>query len=308
MKKILVAGGAGFVGSHLIDKLIKNSHVHCIDNLQTGSKKNIQHLINNSNFKFIKGDIINKKKFEYDEIWNLACPASPLQYQVNPIFTLKTSVIGSLNLLESAKHFDSKIFLASTSEIYGDPKVHPQKEKYFGNVNTVGPRSCYDEGKRAAETLFSDFYRLHNTNIRIARIFNTYGPRMSQNDGRVVSNFIVQALKGNKITIYGDGNQTRSFCYVDDLVSGLILLMKKNNIHYPINIGNPTELSIKKLASMIRDIIGNNVKIIYKKLPLDDPQKRKPDIGLAKSKLKWKPTINLQEGLLKTINYFSKVI
>ena len=308
-KKILVTGGAGFLGSHLCEKLLENGHdVICCDNLFTGSKENILHLMDNPYFEFLRHDITFPLFVEVDEIYNLACPASPIHYQYDPVQTTKTSVHGSINMLGLAKRTKAKILLASTSEVYGDPAVHPQTEDYFGNVNSVGPRSCYDEGKRCAETLFFDYYREHQLRIKVARIFNTYGPRMHPNDGRVVSNFIVQALQNNDITIYGDGSQTRSFCYVDNLIDGLIRLMESgDDFTGPVNIGNPNEFTIKELAEKIIDMIQSSSKLIYKPLPENDPVRRQPDITLAKKILGWEPSIEIQEGLTHTINYFSDV-
>ena len=307
IKKIIVTGGAGFIGSHLCRFLVNEGHkVICIDNLLTGSKKNLSGFYENSNFTFIEHDIINPFYDKVvDEIYNLACPASPIHYQINPIKTIKTNTLGVINILGLAKSNSAKILQASTSEVYGDPEVHPQKETYFGNVNMIGPRSCYDEGKRCAETLFMDYHRSHKLNIKIARIFNTYGPNMAFDDGRVISNFILQALKGDDITIYGSGNQTRSFMYIDDLVKGLILMMNsESNIGEPINLGNPNEITINKLASMIIKYTNSNSRIIYKELPKDDPKRRKPNILKAYKILNWKPTLDLDKGLIKTIDYF----
>ena len=310
IKKILVSGGAGFIGSHLCRFLVTEGHnVICVDNLLTGSKKNISDLYENSNFTFIEHDIINPY-FDsgIDEIYNLACPASPIHYQINPIKTIKTNTLGVINMLGLAKKNNAKILQASTSEVYGDPEIHPQTEMYNGNVNMIGPRSCYDEGKRCAETLFMDYHRSHKLNIKIARIFNTYGPNMALNDGRVVSNIILQSLKGDNITIYGNGNQTRSFMYIDDLIKGLILLMNsEKNLVEPINLGNPNEITINKLASIITDYTESNSKIIHQELPKDDPKRRKPDISLANMILGWNPSVKLKEGLIKTINYFDKI-
>ena len=307
MKKTIrniVTGGAGFLGSHLIDKLMENGEeVICLDNFFTGHKSNIIHLFNNPRFEFIRHDITKPILIEADRIWHLACPASPIHYQQNPIKTSKTSFLGSLNMLGLAKRLNARIFLASTSEIYGDPLVHPQIESYRGNVNTIGPRSCYDEGKRIAETLFFDYKRIHNIDIRVARIFNTYGPRMLPNDGRVVSNFIIQALSGKDITIYGDGKQTRSFCYVDDLIDGFVKLMN-GEIFGPVNLGNPAEMTILELAKKIISKINPELNIIYKEIPKDDPTRRKPDISLAKTKLSWRPSVSLNNGLDKTIDFF----
>ena len=306
--KNLVTGGAGFVGSHLIDKLIeKEEEVICIDNFFTGRKSNIHHLIGNPKFELIRHDITEPIRLETDRIWHLACPASPAHYQLNPITTAKTSFIGTQNMLGLAKRTNSRILLASTSEIYGNPLIHPQPETYFGNVNNIGIRSCYDEGKRIAETLCFDYYRVHKVDIRIIRIFNTYGPRMQINDGRVVSNFIVQALKNRPLTVYGDGSQTRSFCFVSDLVDGMMRCMNSDEIG-PINIGNPNEFTILELAELIKRKLNNKVDISFKDLPQDDPMQRKPSIELAYSKLKWKPNISLEKGLIPTIDYFRNLI
>ncbi len=303
--RILVTGGAGFLGSHLCDRLLKDGHeVVCIDNLFTGRKQNIAHLLANPHFEFVRHDIIDPFKFEVDQIYNLACPASPPHYQYNPIKTIKTSVIGSINCLGLAKRVKARVFQASTSEIYGDPLVHPQPESYWGNVNTIGKRSCYDEGKRCAETLFFDYHRENKVDIRVVRIFNTYGPRMHENDGRVVSNFIVQALRGDDLTIYGDGTQTRSFCYVDDLIEGFIRFMAQTEIVGPINLGNPGEFTMLELAERTLKLVGGKSKIVHKPLPSDDPKQRQPDITLAKRVLKWEPTVPLEEGLQRTIAYF----
>tara|TARA_A100001035_G_scaffold197337_1_gene158193 strand:+ start:424 stop:1359 length:936 start_codon:yes stop_codon:yes gene_type:complete len=302
----LITGGSGFLGSHLAKKLLeRGEEVICLDNFFTGTKKNIKELFNYQNFEFIRHDVTEPIKLEVDNIWHLACPASPIHYQYNPIKTTKTSFIGTYNMLGLAKRVGAKILLASTSEIYGDPKEHPQKESYRGSVNTTGIRSCYDEGKRVAETLCADYQRVHGVEVRIMRIFNTYGPNMRFDDGRVISNFIVQALKDQKITLYGDGTQTRSFCYVDDLINGMILLMN-SNYHHPMNIGNPNEFSIKELANLIRTLINPNLEFEYKKLPNDDPKQRQPSIQLAKELLNWEPEIELKEGLLKTIDWFKK--
>ena len=304
----LVTGGAGFLGSHLIDRLLNVSEeVICLDNYFTGRKKNIEKWLGNRNFELIRHDVINPIQLEVDRIWHLACPASPVHYQSNPIKTSKTSFLGTYNMLGLARRVNARILLASTSEVYGDPEIHPQPEEYKGSVNPVGIRSCYDEGKRIAESLCFDYQRMHQTEIRVARIFNTYGPRMIPNDGRVVSNFIVQALTDQPITIYGDGSQTRSFCYVDDLVNGLISLMNSSEIG-PINIGNPREFTIKELAEIILKKINSNSKIIYLPLPQDDPLQRKPIIDKAKDKLDWIPQVNLEAGLENTINYFKKVL
>lgn len=308
-KTILITGGAGFIGSHLCEKLLSEGNsVICLDNFFTGSKRNIEHLLGNKNFELIRHDIVEPILVEADEIYNLACPASPIHYQYNAIKTIKTSVIGVTNMLGLAKRAKAKILQASTSEVYGDPLVHPQREDYWGNVNPIGIRSCYDEGKRVAETLMMDYHRQHGVDIKIMRIFNTYGPRMAQNDGRVVSNFIVQALKGEDITIYGDGSQTRSFCYVDDLVRGMVALMNKNNFIGPVNIGNDGEYTVLQLAQMIKEFTGSKSKIVHKPLPSDDPVKRRPDLTLARKELHYEPTVPIREGLLKTIDYFKTVI
>ena len=308
MKKILVTGGAGFLGSHLCDRLVAQGHqVLCVDNYFTGSKKNIEHLLDFKNFEIIRQDICIPLYVEVDEIYNLACPASPYYYQWDPIQTMKTSVIGAFNMLGLAKRTKAKILQASTSECYGDPTVHPQPEEYWGNVNPIGIRSCYDEGKRAAETLFMDYHRKHGVDTRIMRIFNTYGPRMNQNDGRVVSNFVVQALKGQDITIYGDGLQTRSFCYFEDNLNGMMALMN-SNYHLPVNIGNPGEFTMLELAKKVIQMTGTTSKIVFQDLPQDDPKQRKPDISRAKQILNWEPTINLEQGLEKTIDYFRKIL
>ena len=307
MKNIVVTGGAGFIGSHLIDRLIeRGDNITCIDNFFTGQKKNIAHLKDNPRFSLIEHDIVKPlMNIDADQIYNLACPASPIHYQFIPIKTIKTSTVGMVNMLGMAKRTKARILQASTSEIYGDPEVHPQTESYFGNVNTIGPRSCYDEGKRVAETLCMDYHRAHNLEVRIVRIFNTYGPRMHHKDGRVVSNFITQALANKPITLYGKGNQTRSFCYVDDLVDGLIKMMDQDENTGPINIGNPREMTMKELADIILEMTESNSEITYETLPQDDPKQRQPDITKAKEILKWQPTISLEEGLKKTIEYFS---
>tara|TARA_B100000925_G_scaffold275037_1_gene241002 strand:- start:3585 stop:4532 length:948 start_codon:yes stop_codon:yes gene_type:complete len=309
-KKILVTGGAGFLGSFLCERLInENNHVICMDNFYTGQINNVKHLLENSNFQLVTHDVVVPFYHEVDEIYNLACPASPVHYQFDPIKTNKTSVLGAINCLNLAKKLKAKIFQASTSEVYGDPNVHPQSENYWGNVNTTGIRSCYDEGKRCAETFFIDYKRTYNLDIKIGRIFNTYGPRMHPNDGRVVSNFIIQALKNKDITIYGDGNQTRSFCYCDDLIESFILLMKTNSHFYgPVNLGNPGEFTIVELAEMIISLTNSNSKLSFDLLPKDDPKQRCPDITLAKKELNWQPRINLKDGLIKTINYFNSII
>ena len=308
-KKILVTGGAGFVGSHLIDRLLKDGNeVICVDNYFTGQKQNIIHLMENPYFEYIRHDITMPFFIEVDEIYNLACPASPIHYQYNPIKTVKTSVMGAINMLGLAKRINAKILQASTSEVYGDPLIHPQTEDYWGHVNPIGKRSCYDEGKRVAETLFFNYHWQNNVDIKVIRIFITYGPRMHPNDGRVVSNFIVQALKGDNITIYGNGLQTRSFQYIDDLVDGMILMMNsRDGFTGPVNIGNPNEFTIKELAEEIINLTGTNSKIIYQELPSDDPLQRQPDISLAKKELNWEPNIQLKEGLSKTIAYFKQL-
>lgn len=303
--RILVTGGAGFIGSHLSEALLKDGHdVICLDNFFTGSKDNISHLIGNWNFELIRHDVTEKIMLEVDRIYHFACPASPVHYQYNPVKTIKTSVMGTINMLGMAKRVRARVLLASTSEVYGDPKIHPQKESYWGHVNPIGVRSCYDEGKRVAETLMMDYNRQNNVDIKIIRIFNTYGPRMALNDGRVVSNFIVQALQNQDITIYGNGLQTRSFQYVDDLVTGTILMMEKDRFIGPVNIGNPNEFTIRALAERVIDLTGSRSKIIYKELPSDDPTQRQPDISLAQKELSWSPHIELEEGLKKTIPYF----
>ena len=309
MKRILVTGGAGFIGSHLCDKLLeRGNEVIAVDNFFTGAKQNIYHLFNNPKFEFIRHDIVQPILLEVDEIYHFACPASPIHYQYNPVKTTKTSVMGTINMLGLAKRIKAPILLASTSEIYGDPQVHPQPESYWGNVNTLGPRACYDEGKRVAETLMMDYHRQNNVAIKIIRIFNTYGPRMHPNDGRVVSNFIVQALKGEDIAIYGSGKQTRSFQFVDDLVDGTIKMMAKKDFIGPVNLGNPEEFTILELAQLILKMTGSKSKIINHPLPVDDPSRRRPDITLAIEKLDWRPTISLQVGLAKAIAYFEKTI
>jgi len=303
--RILVTGGAGFLGSHLCERLLKDGHeVVCIDNLFTGQKRNIAHLLPNPNFEFVRHDIIDSFKYEVDQIYNLACPASPPHYQYNPIKTIKTSVMGAINCLGLAKRVKARVFQASTSEVYGDPQVHPQPESYWGHVNPIGKRSCYDEGKRCAETLFFDYHRENKVDIRVIRIFNTYGTRMHPNDGRVVSNFIVQAIKGEDLTIYGDGTQTRSFCYVDDLIEGFIRFMAQTQTVGPVNLGNPGEFTMLQLAELTLKLVGGKSKIVYRSLPSDDPKQRKPDITLAKKILNWEPTVPLEEGLSRTIAYF----
>ena len=303
--KILVTGGAGFLGSHLCDRLIsEGNEVICLDNFFTGSKQNITHLLDNPNFELMRHDVVDPFKVEVDQIYNLACPASPVHYQHNPIKTVKTSVMGAINALGLAKRVGARILQASTSEVYGDPEVHPQPEDYRGNVNPIGPRACYDEGKRCAETLFFDYHRQNNVDIRVIRIFNTYGPRMMPDDGRVVSNFIIQALRGEDITVYGDGKQTRSFCYVDDLIEAMIRMMNQEETVGPVNTGNPNEFTILELAEKVIEITGSKSKIIFKDLPVDDPMQRKPDNTLAREKLDWEPQIQLEQGLEKTIAFF----
>lgn len=308
-KKILVTGGAGFIGSHLCERLVaRGDDVLCLDNFFTGAKANVAHLLNEPNFELLRHDVTFPLFVEVDEIYNLACPASPVHYQYDPVQTTKTSVHGAINMLGLAKRTHAKILQASTSEVYGDPEIHPQPESYKGNVNPIGPRACYDEGKRCAETLFFDYYRQHQLNIRVCRIFNTYGPRMHPEDGRVVSNFIMQALRGEALTLYGDGAQTRSFCFVDDLVEGMMRLMDADDVHTgPVNLGNPGEFTIRQLAETIIEMTDATSEIVLKPLPEDDPMQRCPDITLAKSVLGWEPTIQLREGLQKTIDYFKKL-
>ena len=305
-KRILITGGAGFLGSHLCERLLKEGNeVIAMDNYFTGHKENIYHLMDYKSFEIVRHDVTMPYFAEVDEIYNLACPASPVHYQYNPIKTIKTSVMGAINMLGLAKRVNAKIFQASTSEVYGDPLVHPQTESYWGNVNPIGPRACYDEGKRSAETLFTSYHEQNGLDIRIVRIFNTYGPRMDMNDGRVVSNFIVQALRGDDITVYGKGDQTRSFCYVDDLLEGFIRLMNHPESYpLPVNIGNPNEFTILELADKVIELTGSKSKLIYQPLPQDDPMQRKPDITRAKNLLGWQPKIELEEGLIKTINFF----
>ena len=308
MKRILITGGAGFIGSHLSERLLNEGNdIICLDNFFTGSKNNIRHLIGNNRFELVRHDVIKEYLAEVDQIYNLACPASPIHYQYNPIKTVKTSVMGIINMLGLAKRCKATILQASTSEVYGDPKVHPQVEEYWGNVNPIGIRSCYDEGKRCAETLMMDYHRQNNVDIRIARIFNTYGPRMAVNDGRVVSNFIIQALKNEPITVYGEGNQTRAFCYVSDLVDALIKLMN-SDYTMPVNLGNPQEYTILDFAKLIIELTNSNSEIVFKELPSDDPVQRKPNISLAKEKLNWEPTTSVRDGLLNTIKYFQEII
>lgn len=309
-KRILVTGGAGFLGSNLCEKLLSKGHeVICLDNFFTGKKENIVHLLDNPFFEVIRHDVTIPYFIEVDEIYNLACPASPIQYQFNAIKTIKTSVMGAINMLGLAKRIKAKILQASTSEVYGDPEVHPQKEEYWGNVNPIGTRSCYDEGKRCAESLFFNYHRQNNVRIKVLRIFNTYGPKMDQNDGRVISNFIIQALKNEDITIYGDGSQTRSFCYVDDLLDGMVKFMESaEELKGPVNMGNPVEFTIKELAELVLKLTASKSKLIYTPLPEDDPLQRQPDISLARKNLNWEPTVPLEEGLVKTIEYFKSVI
>ena len=303
--RILITGGAGFLGSHLCDRLIAQEHdVLCLDNFFTGRKKNIEHLLGHPRFELIRHDVIDPFKFEVDRIYNLACPASPPHYQYNPIKTTKTSVMGAINCLGLAKRVKARVFQASTSEVYGDPTVHPQPESYWGNVNPIGRRSCYDEGKRCAETLFFDYHRENGVDIRVVRIFNTYGPRMNPDDGRVVSNFIVQSLRGEDITVYGDGSQTRSFCYVDDLIEGFLRLMEQEKTVGPVNIGNPGEFTMLELAELVLKKVGGKSKIVHQDLPADDPRQRQPDISLAKKYLGWQPGVSLEQGIEKTIDYF----
>jgi len=307
MRRILVTGGAGFLGSHLCERLLSEGNdVVCIDNFFSGSKDNIRHLSTHPFFELIRHDVIHPLFIEVDRIFHLACPASPIHYQDNPIKTVKTNVMGTINMLGLAKRIKARILLASTSEVYGDAKVHPQAESYWGNVNPIGPRSCYDEGKRVAETLMMDYHRQNRVDIRIARIFNTYGPRMAIDDGRVVSNFIVQALKGEDLTVYGDGTQTRSFCYVSDLIEALVRMMETEEVPGPVNIGNPTEFTVLELAEKVLKLTGSKSRVAFSPLPMDDPVRRCPDISLAKSKLSWEPRVGLEEGLGKSIEYFRK--
>jgi UDP-glucuronate decarboxylase len=310
IKRVLVTGGAGFLGSHLCERLIADGHdVLCVDNFYTGRRANVAHLLDHSNFEMLRHDITFPLYVEVDEIYNLACPAAPIHYQFDPVATTKVSVHGSINMLGLAKRTKAKIFQASTSEVYGDPQVHPQPESYWGHVNPIGPRSCYDEGKRCAETLFFDYQRQHQLRIKVARFFNTYGPRMHVNDGRVVSNFIVQALKGEDITLYGDGSQTRSFCYVDDLIEACVRLMATpDDLLGPMNLGNPNEFTIRQLAEKVIELTGTRSQLVYKALPADDPKQRQPDITLARQKLDWQPTIQLEEGLKNTIAYFEEFL
>jgi len=309
-RRVLVTGGAGFLGSHLCDRLIEDGHaVLCLDNFHTGSKANIMHHIHKPQFKLVQHDVVWPIQVQVDEIYNLACPASPPNYQMDPVHTLKTSVLGALNLLGLARRSGAKIFQASTSEVYGDPRLHPQEETYWGNVNPIGVRACYDEGKRCAETLFFDYRRQYNLRIKVARIFNTYGPRMQPNDGRVVSNFIIQALRNDPITIYGDGTQTRSFCYVDDMIEAFVRLMDSpDDFCGPVNLGNPREMTVLELAEKVIDLTGSRSPLVFKPLPSDDPCQRKPNIALAREKLGWEPKVPLEVGLLKTIEYFDGIL
>ena len=307
--RCLVTGGAGFLGSHLCERLLNDGHeVLCLDNYFTGRMQNVAHLRDNRNFELVRHDVTEPILLEVDRIFNLACPASPIHYQYNPVKTIKTSVMGAINMLGLAKRVHARILQASTSEVYGDPAVHPQKEDYWGNVNPIGIRSCYDEGKRVAETLFMDYHRQNHVDIRIVRIFNTYGPRMLMNDGRVVSNFIVQALKGEDLTIYGDGTQTRSFCYVDDLIEAFVHMMDQSEIIGPVNVGNPGEFTMLELAQAVLELTGSKSKIVYQPLPGDDPKMRRPDISLAKKALGWEPKVQLRDGLQKTIEYFKAIV
>jgi UDP-glucuronate decarboxylase len=307
--RMLVTGGAGFIGSHLCERLVKQGHdVVCLDNFFTGSKRNISHLLDHRNFELIRHDVTTPILLEVDRIFNLACPASPIHYQYNPVKTTKTSVMGAINMLGLAKRVRARILQASTSEVYGDPQVHPQTEEYWGNVNTLGPRSCYDEGKRVAETLMMDYHRQNNVDVRIIRIFNTYGPKMAENDGRVVSNFILQALRGEDITVYGKGEQTRSFCFVTDLVEGMLRMMDCPNFTGPVNLGNPCETTIHEFAEKIISLTGSSSRIVYKPLPADDPKQRQPDISLAKKMLDWEPKVAVDDGLRQTIEYFRSIL
>ena len=307
--RVLVTGGAGFLGSHLCDRLVlEGAEVLCLDNFFTGSKRNILHLMDNSSFELIRHDLVEPIFLEVDQIYNLASPASPVHYQYNPVKTVKTNVMGAINMLGLAKRVKARILQASTSEIYGNPQEHPQKESYWGHVNPIGLRSCYDEGKRVAETLMMDYYRQNRVDVKIVRIFNTYGPRMAVSDGRVVSNFIVQALRNEPITVYGDGSQTRSFCYVSDMIEGWIRMMNCDDFIGPVNLGNPNEFSIERLAELVIEITQSKSQIVYKSLPEDDPIQRRPDISLAKEKLNWEPHVNLAEGLEKTVDYFRRVL
>ena len=309
MKRILVTGGAGFIGSHLCERLMReNNEVICLDNFFTGRKENIAHLLDNPSFEIIRHDVIEPVLLEVDQIYNLACPASPVHYQYNPVKTIKTNIMGTLNMLGLAKRVRARILQASTSEVYGDPKVHPQTESYWGNANPIGLRACYDEGKRCAEALMFAYHRQNGVDIRVVRIFNTYGPRMLEDDGRVVSNFIVQALRGQDMTVYGDGSQTRSFCYIDDMVDGFIKMMDHNELVGPVNLGNPGEFTVLELANIVKRLTSSSSKIVYKPLPQDDPVQRRPDISLAREALGWRPLVGLEEGLLRSIEYFSSRI
>jgi UDP-glucuronate decarboxylase len=309
MKRVLVTGGAGFIGSHLCERLLaRGDEVLCVDNFFTSRRQNILHLLDNHMFEFMRHDITWPLYVEVDQIYNLACPASPVHYRFDPVQTTKTNVHGAINMLGLAKRLKVRILQASTSEVYGDPAEHPQRETYWGNVNPIGPRACYDEGKRCAETLFFDYHRQHKLEIRVVRIFNTFGPRMHPNDGRVVSNFIVQALRGEPITLYGSGNQTRSFCYVDDLVHGMIAMMDQDDLIGPVNLGNPGEFTILELASTIRELAGSKSEIVFQPLPQDDPVRRRPDIAIAKAKLGWEPTVSLRDGLTRTVEYFRDLL
>ena len=309
MKRVLVTGGAGFIGSHLCERLLaRGDEVLCVDNFFTSRRQNIARLFGNPSFEFMRHDITWPLYVEVDQIYNLACPASPVHYQFDPVQTTKTSVHGAINMLGLAKRLKVRILQSSTSEVYGNPAQHPQKETYWGNVNPIGPRACYDEGKRCAETLFFDYYRQHKLQIRVVRIFNTFGPRMHPNDGRVVSNFVLQALKGEPITLYGTGSQTRSFCYVDDLVTGLIAMMDQDELVGPVNLGNPGEFTILELATMVKELTGSKSEIVFRPLPQDDPVRRKPDITLAREKLGWEPTVPLRDGLIRTVAYFRELL
>ena len=310
MQRVLVTGGAGFLGSHLCDRLITDGHdVLCVDNYFTGTKPNVTHLLGHPHFELMRHDVTFPLYVEVDQIYNLACPASPIHYQHDPVQTTKTSVHGAINMLGLAKRVKAKILQASTSEVYGDPEVHPQQESYWGSVNPIGPRSCYDEGKRCAETLFFDYYRQHQLEIKVARIFNTYGPRMHPNDGRVVSNFIVQAIHGNDITVYGDGQQTKSFCYVDDMIEGFVRMMSsEQDFIGPMNLGNPGEITMLELAEKVLNLVGSKSKLVFMSLPADDPKQRQPDISLAKEKFDWQPSVSLEDGLKETIKYFRQML
>lgn len=309
MKRILVTGGAGFIGSHLCERLLKDGNeVICLDNFFTGRKENIAHLLEDPGFEIIRHDVIEPVLLEVDQIYNLACPASPVHYQYNPVKTIKTNIMGALNMLGLAKRVRARILQASTSEVYGDPKVHPQVESYWGHANPIGPRACYDEGKRCAESLMFAYHRQNGVDIRVVRIFNTYGPRMLEDDGRVVSNFIVQALRGEDITVYGEGSQTRSFCYVDDMVEGIMKMMNNDDLVGPVNLGNPGEFTVLELANMVKKLTSSSSKIVHKPLPQDDPVQRRPDITIAKDSLGWRPLIGLEDGLLRSIEYFSSRI